>query len=158
MKKKVITLLVALLAIASGAWADDGVWVKLKDGSRQGFLFECSPTITYVGDNLVMNAGGASATYAIDNIEEIYFDDVPENATDITSTDVADKVIRATRNGARLTGFAAGTVVTVYDLGGRLLQQLQVGQDGTLSVDLTSQPKGTYVIKAEKSTLKIQTK
>ena len=157
MKKKLVTIIFALLAIASGASADDGVWVELQNGEKQGFVFADKPKITYETENLVLTSTEATATFPITDIKRIYFDDVATTVTTVNS-DGKGKVVRVTGNGAEFFGFAAGTPVAVYALSGKSLLQSQVGQDGTLTVNLSTLPQGTYIIRAEKSTLKIQTR
>ena len=39
MKKKLLTVLMAMCAAAASAWAGNGVWVERLDGTKQGFLF-----------------------------------------------------------------------------------------------------------------------
>lgn len=135
--------------------ADGGVWVELKDNTKQGFLFTDKPKITYGTDILVLTSTEATVEFPFADIKRLYFSDDIGTAVNHVTADVTDKVIRATHEGARLSGFEASTPVTVYSLGGKAVQRLQVGPDGTLIVSLASLPKGTYVINAEKSTLKI---
>ena len=158
MKKNIVTLLVALLATASGARADDGVWVERLDGTKLGFLFVDEPKITCDADILVLKTSSATVEFPIAELKRLYFSDDIVTGVGAANAGITSEIIRATRNGAELSGFAAGTPVTVYNLSGKSLRQLNVEQDGTLTVNLSTLPQGTYIIKAKKSTLKIQTK
>ena len=146
----------ALLAVATGVHADDGVWVEQNDGSKQGFLFADKPKITYEADSLVFTTADATTKFPVADLKRLYFDNDIVLSIGTVKAGSADKIVRATREGAELSGYAAGAAVAVYDLNGRLFQQLKVRQDGTLAVNLSALPQGVYVIKTEKTTIKIQ--
>lgn len=156
MKKRICTVMVTLLAAASIALASDGICVKLQDGTLNGFVFADQPKIDYdAEDNLVLTTKSTSVTFPLAEIKDIVINGNVETAINKVKADGKDKYIRATDNGAELYGYSVGTEVGIYDLGGKSLQQLQVNTDGKLTVNLSSRPKGTYIIKAEKSTIRV---
>ena len=155
--KKIFSLFIVLVLATSSAWADDGLWVERQNGSKQGFLFADKPVITYTADNLVMTTAKATAEFPIADIKQITFaDDVVNAIGQVRLADGTEQLIRVTAEGAQLSGFAPNTAVTLYDAAGRTVAKYKTATDGTLSVNLSAQHKGIYVIKADKSTLKIQ--
>ena len=157
MKRRFI-LFFALTTMFGSAMADDGVWVERLNGTKQGFLFAEAPKITYSGNDLVMTTTKATATFPLADVRRVYFHDTP---TSIDSQHVADAqspLIRVGSGGAALSGFSPDAPVEVFDAFGRLISRHKTSADGTLSVSLTAHPTGIYIIKAEKTTLKIQKK
>ena len=157
MKKKLLTVLMAMCAAAASAWAGNGVWVERLDDTKQGFLFTDKPVITYTAESLVMTTEKATAEFPFADVKRLSFDG------DITVVSVAEaktdsRLISVTADGAELSGFEAGTAVLVYDVMGHLVATCKTAADGALSISLAGYPTGVYIIKAEKSTLKIQNK
>ena len=152
--KKFFSLFIVLVLATASAWADDGLWVERQNGSKQGFLFADKPVITYTADNLVMTTVKATAEFPIKQIT--FADDVVNAIGQVRLADGTEQLIRVTAEGAQLSGFAPNTAVALYDAAGRTVAKYKTATDGTLSVNLSAQHKGIYVIKADKSTLKIQ--
>jgi hypothetical protein len=160
MRTKKFILILALLFVAIGSRAVNGVWVERIDGKKQCFLFADYPVITYTADHLVMTTTTATAEFPIAELRRYYFSgDGEAIATAIRNAEQPGgmaPLIRVTADGAQLSGFAPQTAVDIYDLGGRLLARRQTATDGTLTVSLSDQPKGIYIIKTNQTTLKIQ--
>ena len=151
--KKILLSLLLMLAATASAWADEGVIVQTTDGEEVGYIFDNEPVFTYEGDNLVVTSADANATYPMDEVAKVYFGDIANTGV----AEVANKqVVRFVQDGVELSGFAAGTAVSVYDLNGRLVSSLRTRADGTLNVSLAACEPGIYIIKADKSTLKIK--
>ena len=96
MKKNFVTLLVALLATASGARADDGVWVERLDGTKQGFLFVDEPKITCDADILVLKTSSATVEFPIAELKRLYFSDDIVTGVAPTNAGITSEIIRAT--------------------------------------------------------------
>ena len=160
MRTRKIILILALLAVSIGSKAVNGVWVERIDGRKQCFLFADYPVITYTADHLVMTTTTATVEFPITDLRRYYFTgDGEATATAIRNVEQSDgmaPLIRMTAGGAQLSGFAPQTAVDIYDTAGRLLDRRQTAPDGTLTVSLSDQPKGIYIIKTNQTTLKIQ--
>lgn len=159
LQKRLFTLLFALSSVVMCMWADKGVWVEQVDGTKQGFLFAEQPKITYSSAELVMTTSQLTATFPIADIKRLYFDDDVVNAIESAETDGGvQPVVRVTHAGIELSGFALGTKAQVYDMTGKMLKQLSINQNGRQTVSISDLPQGTYIIKIDKITLKIQAK
>lgn len=157
MKKKILTTLL-FLTTAAGAWAEEGVWVEMKDATKQGFLFADNPIITYTADNLVMTTTKVTAEFPFADISKLYFDgNITVSAVENASGENT-QIIRTTNGVVELSGFKGGTEVAVYDIMGKLIQLYETDADGNLSVDLATMSQGIYIIKAQQSTIKILNK
>ena len=158
-KRRILIPLLALFMAAPAVQADDGLWIEQKSGGRQGFTFEQQPVLSYDGDALVVKAGDVEASFPLENVARVYFaDDVTPttNAIEALPAGTNGQLIRVGKAQADLYGYAPGTAVSVYDTAGRQLSTLKADAQGRATVTLTALPQGTYIIKANQSTLKIK--
>ena len=154
MKKQVhfrfalIMLLSMVAMLGSSMTPDEGVWVELRDGTKQGFVFADKPVITYTTDKLIMTTAVATVDFLIADVGKLYFaDDVTTAIRNAASSEGMLPIIRITADGAQFSGFAPKTAVEIYNLGGQLLAHRQTDADGALMISLSAQPKGIYIIK-----------
>ena len=151
MKKLLLSLTILLAPLVS--WAEAGFYVATTSGTRVSFLFSEQLVWTYEGENLVVSTIDSSVEYPMSEVDMIYFDDVV--ATSLT--DVQDNErIRFVRNGVELSGFAANTTVSVYNLQGHQVGAYLTDASGSLNLYLDGFDQGIYIIQANKSTIKIK--
>ena len=157
-KKRISIFLISFTLALSGVMAEDGVCVEKTDGTKQVFLFSETPKITYSNDNLVMTTFNTSTTFPISEVSRFYFEEsnMPSGVVGLMEDDEQQPLIRVTETVAEFYGFNANTPVNLFDKMGRLLARDKTANDGTLSISLSDFPKGIYIIKAEKITIKIQ--
>ena len=158
MKKSL--LLFFLLVATLIARADEGVKtlclvVHTTDGSTVTYALPDKPVLSYEGATLVVTTDAVTANYPLADIERLDFEEV-EIVTSLQNVLASGRIIKATRGGARLMGFAAGTEVRVYGSDGKLLRTARTNAEGSLDLNLQNEPTGIYMIQAEKSTLKIK--
>ena len=138
------------------AWAEDGFYVVTTSGETAGFIFSEQPVWTCEGDNLVITCMNNTVVYPMDDVDCIYFDEIgsssPTGITEVKNTEL----MRFVRDGVELTGFAAYTTVTIYNLQGQLVGTYRTDGSGSLNISLADREQGIYIIKANKSTLKIK--
>ena len=148
-----VLLIFTLMLVSAVAWAEDGVVVETRGGVTVGYVFSETPVITYEGLDLVVTTSKTTAQYPIDDLARVYFDDVSITAIN----EVASKqIIRVVNDVVEMTGFAAGTVVNVYDINGRQIVAHQTDANGALTLSLAGCNQGVLIIKAGKSTLKVK--
>ena len=58
--------------------------------------------------------------------------------------------------GSKMSGLKAGSSVSVFTADGKTIQKTTVGEDGNAEIDFSKMPKGVYVVKTEKGSIKIQ--
>ena len=144
-----LTLMVASLA----AWAEAGFYVMDNQGVCVEYVFLDQPSWTFEGNNLVITTVESSVEYPMDDVAKIVFDDIVH--TGLNEVKV-DEMIRFVNGGVELAGFAANTAVTVYNLQGQQVATYRTGKAGSLNLSLDGLDQGIYIIKANKSTIKIK--
>ena len=151
MKKFILSLTLMVASLA--AWAETGFYVVDYQGNRVGYAFLSEPSWTFQGDNLVITTVEGSVEYPMDGVAQIVFDDiVPTGLNELNG----DEFIRFVNGGVELAGFAANTVITVYNLQGQQMATYRTGDAGSLNLSLDGLDQGIYIIKANKSTIKIK--
>ena len=154
MKKFLLSLTLMLATVA--AWAEDGFYVVTTSGEQAGFIFSEQPVWTCEGDNLVITCMNNTVVYPMDDVDCIYFDEIGSSSpTGITEVKNAE-LIRFVKDGVELSGFAAYTTVTIYNLQGQLVGTYSTDGSDSLNISLADREQGIYIIKANKSTLKIK--
>ncbi len=156
MKKKILLLLFAFLAMTQMVSAYNGLWLYKNDGTRLGFLFDEEVTMSYAVKSLVIQSKYATVEYPFEDVHKVEFADDVTSGVKSVKQSVASSTIRMTRYGIELSGFSAHTPVMVYDLSGRVLAQVYTDQAGAARVDMQTMPKGVYIVKAEKSSIKFK--
>lgn len=154
MKKFLLSLTLMLATVA--AWAEDGFYVVTTSGEQAGFIFSEQPVWTCEGDNLVITCMNNTVEYPMADVDCIYFDEIGSSSpTGITEVKNAE-LVRFVSDGVELTGFAANTPVTIYNLQGQLVGTYSTDGSGSLNISLADREQGIYIIHANKSTLKIK--
>ena len=155
MKKFLLSLTLMLAMVA--AWAEDGFYVVTISGEQAGFIFSEQPVWTYEGDNLVITCMNNTVEYPIADVDCIYFDEIGSTTPSTGVTEVRNtELVRFVRDGVELSGFAAFTTVTIYNLQGQLVGTYRTDETGSLNISLADREQCIYIIKANKSTLKIK--
>ena len=152
MKKILLSLTLMLATLA--AWAEAGFYVVTTTGVRTGFIFSEEPVWTFEGDILVIAGIETAVEYPMADVARIYCDDVA-TMTGITEVDNTE-LIRCDGDGVELSGFAANTTVTIYNLQGQHVGTYRTDESGSLNISLADRGHGIYIIHANKSTLKIK--
>jgi hypothetical protein len=152
MKKFLLSLTLMLATVA--AWAEGGFYVVTTSGDRTYYLFEDEPVLTFEGDNLVITCLGDAVIYPMSDLELMQFDE-DQHATKLTEIKNAE-LVRFAGDGVELSGFAAYTTVTIYNLQGQLVGTYRTDESGSLNISLADREQGFNIIKANKSTLKIK--
>ena len=151
MKKFILSLTLMVASLA--AWAETGFYVVDYQGNCVGYAFLSEPSWTFEGDNLVITTVEGSVEYPMDGVAQIVFNDiVPTGLKEFQ----VDEMIRFVNGGVELAGFAANTVVSVYNLQGQQVATYRTGEAGSLNLSLDGLDQGIYIIKANKSTIKIK--
>ena len=155
MKKFLLSLTLMLATMA--AWAEDGFYVVTTSGEQAGFIFSEQPVWTYEGDNLVITCLNNTVEYPMADVDCLYFDEIGSTTPTTGITEVKNaELIRFVSNGVELSGFAANTTVTIYNLQGQQVGAYRTDGSGSLNISLADSEQGIYIIHANKSTIKIK--
>jgi hypothetical protein len=135
--KRCLLLAVAVL-MGTVAMAEDGVIVKLKNGSEVGFVFISKPKIMPGAELSISTADGAVVNYDYSEVRSVSFGEVTSTGIDgVETSSSCDVVFRLLNDRLAVEGLSAGENVSVYTIGGQLLATEKQSADGTaLSVPL----------------------
>jgi hypothetical protein len=139
--------LVAVFAVSVGAMADDGVILKLKNGSEVGFVFTSKPKIKPGIELSITTAEGTSVSYDYAKVCSVTFGDVASTGIDdVTDSPACDVVFRLLDGKVVVEGLPAGESVSVYNVGGQLLVSKKQTIKGT-SLTLALDANGVLIIR-----------
>lgn len=144
--KRCLLLAVAVL-MSTVAMAEDGVIVKLKNGSKVGFVFISKPKIMPGAELSISTADGTVLNYDYAEVRSVTFGDVTSTGIDdVTVSPSCDVVFRLLDGRLAVEGLPAGENVSVYTIGGQLLATEKQSADGTvLSVPLDA--RGVLIVR-----------
>lgn len=152
-------ILCPLFCVTVPVMADDGIWVEKTDESKTGFIFNEEPVITFHGDELVITTSSSAACFPIDDIRRLSFGDVSLTGIDeITTGELKTPIIHIHEERVMIGGLRPGTAILAYSTGGNIVARTQADEEGNVAINLSSQPKGVYIISTSLSTFKIEKK
>ena len=137
MKRKLILLLLTAVA-AIGAQAQTKMILHQKSGGDVEIAFSDKPEATYEGEEIVITTTKALFRFPLSNLDSITYDEVG-------SDDGIESITQLSPD--------AGPS-RVYDINGRLIKTVPAGEP----VGFGTLPQGTYIIKNNYSSYKINKK
>lgn len=129
--------------------------VLTKNGTKTEFLLSEKPYVKFEGQNLRITSTKVDVTYALADVANFTYLNV--DATGITEfAKTEDPTEISYQEGTLvISQLKKGAVVSIYSLGGKLMQQLKADRNRTFRLNLSSLPKGVYIVKADTITYKI---
>ena len=132
-------------------------YVWMRDGEVHSYDLEERPEVTLGKPTFTLTTTNQTVEYVAANILRFTLED--ETVVDVT-TDIAmpekEDNIKFKTGILHITGCQQNSPVRIYDPTGKLLQSAQTDGDGNLSLSLSSLRAGVYIIRTEKTTIKIQ--
>ena len=152
-KKELLKLLLAsglmMSPLLSFATAEPKVVVETTTGSLYEFYIADNPRITYQ-DNLLVIQNEKDLSVSVNAADVKTFKFYSSSDTAIDGVEIGGKF------GSKMSGLKAGSSVSVFTADGKTIQKTTVGEDGNAEIDFSKMPKGVYVVKTEKGSIKIQ--
>lgn len=136
--KKLLSLLL-ITPMCIGALAQTKMILHQKAGGDVAILLADKPVATYEGDNLVITTTKTTLSFPVSNIKEATYQE------DNAATAIIESVTQLSPD--------AGPS-RIYDISGRLVKTVPA----TESLNLGSLPQGTYIIKNNNTSYKINKK
>jgi len=152
--KKVLLLLLLLTAVGmTGLKAQNSLTVTLADGTQHVYQLSERPEMLWEGDNVIISTATTELTVPRANFKGFSV----SNESAIKAFKNGGSRITISGDGQLLAeGLKAGTMLSIYDAAGRLLSQQTIAVSGRATVNLSHQPKGSYLVKIDhQPTLKI---
>lgn len=157
MKKRILSVVTCLVLGAVMSMAENVLVIHLSSGSDLRFvLLAEEPTISFVGENVVINTASTELVYDMDLVKSFSYEDAqtPTGVEGVKGNDGmkldGDRLV--------LSGLPVGSHVQVFTAAGQLSMSATVGSDGTATLSLSQLARGVYVVKAHQISTKITKK
>ena len=125
--------------------AEEGVILKLKNGTEVGFVFALKPRIVTASELSIITTDGTSINYDYSQIRNVSFGDV--NLTDINEISTCNKVAFRLYNGQlNVEGLRIGESVTVYNIRGETIITVKQSVQG-VALDVPLMEKGVLIVR-----------
>lgn len=147
---------IAMLAMSLCASAEGyrSVAVNLADGSKVEINLADELSASFDDENFIITGGEQDVTVPRSSIQSFTFSTKEISGIDEVGADVAAPVISGGM--MNFTGLPAGSVVAVYTPAGVLLRSEQA--EGDYSLELSTLPAGTVIVKVNNVAFKIATR
>ncbi len=154
---KLRTLFLAL-ALATAFFAKAEIITVVfytNDGQKIGYSISEKPVCKYTENNtrLLVTTTSTEMEYEVENLQKFVFSDEIINKID----EAPKKQGKLDNKGGILTfeGNKKGVILAVYTPDGVLVAKTSTDSAGKAQLSLQNQPKGVYIVKAGKTSLKI---
>lgn len=145
MRKKGL-LLMFLMLIAMGIYAEDGVVLLLRNGNSVKFAFSEKPVMV-TGNTLTMKTTSETVDYNYTEIKRSYFGEITSSIDEVRGNSKSESLFRMTPAGMEVTGLQQGEKVSVYTVSGKLVYSTK-STGSQLNINLPSD-RQVYVVKTD---------
>lgn len=132
------------------------------NGTTTEFALESFPVITIEGNNLVITHNGNQLTTALTGVQDYHFIEkkVTTSISSVPSNDPKNtsNTPQFSFSNAEVSGLKAGARVTIYNLNGTQISSVTADGEGRVALDLSSLPKGVYILRTPTKSFKFMNK
>ena len=153
LKKNLFAILALLFGVSMGVRADVVKYLVLNTADGQQVIaLADNPVMTVSGGVLKVSVGGVEkVSTSLDNVKNYMFQE--QSATAIREI-LADGY-QLSEGHVFMSNVKAGETIAVYSADSRRVSVQRVAADGRLDIDLTSLPKGVYIVKSPTTSIKV---
>ena len=121
------------------------------NGTKTEFALNSYPVITIEANDLVITCEGKKLSTALIGVQDYHFTE-KKVTTSISSFPANDPKGETTTpsfsfNNAEVSGLKAGARVVIYNLNGTQISSVTADDEGRVALDLSSLPKGVYILR-----------
>ena len=132
------------------------------NGTTTEFALESFPVITIEDNNLVITHNGNQLTTALTGVQDYRFIEkkVTAGISSVPSNDPknASNTPQFSFSNAEVSGLKAGARVAIYNLNGTQISSVTADGEGRVALDLSSLPKGVYILRTPTKSFKFMNK
>lgn len=132
------------------------------NGTKTEFALESFPVITIEGNNLVITHNGNQLTTALTGVQDYHFIEktVTTSISSVPSNDPKNEANtpQFSFSNAEVSGLKAGARVAIYNLNGTQISSVTADGEGRVALDLSSLPKGVYILRTPTKSFKFMNK
>ncbi len=143
-------LLILSVVGCLNASAQNALVLETNDGKTYSYVLAKKPQLTFNATEMLITSADASASFTRTDIKNFHFEEV------------ADAIKSAKADSQRMS-YLHGVVtvdgaenVILYDISGRQIMTKRAANGESVTIDLNSQPQGTYIVRSGKQSLKVQ--
>lgn len=153
LRKKLFAVLALLLGVSMGVRADVVKYLVLNTSDGQQVIaLADNPVMTISGDVLKVTVGGVEkVSTSLANVKNYSFQE--QRATAISEI-LADGY-NLSQGHVFMNNVKAGETITVYSADSRRVSAQRAAADGRVDIDLTTLPKGVYIVKTPNTSIKV---
>ena len=132
------------------------------NGTKTEFALNSYPVITIEANDLVITCEGKKLSTALTGVQDYHFIE-KKVTTSISSVPANDPKGETTTpsfsfNNAEVSGLKAGARVVIYNLNGTQISSVTADGEGRVTLDLSSLPKGVYILRTPTKNFKFMNK
>lgn len=131
--------------------------VSQTDGSESTFGLETNPVITYGKESIIVTCNGDVLELSLKDVADYHFK-VEKAATNVElikdKVDVEDKPHFSFEQ-AEFKGLKPRERVAIFSINGQLVKQVLADELGVAAIEMKALPKGIYIIKTARTSIKI---
>ena len=132
------------------------------NGTKTEFALESFPVITIEGNDLVITCKDQKVTTALTGVQDYHFTE-KKVTTSINNVPANDPKSEASTpsfsfSNAEVSGLKAGARVAIYNLNGTQISSVTADGEGRVALDLSSLPKGVYILHTPTKSFKFMNK
>ena len=132
------------------------------NGTKTEFALESFPVITIEDNNLVITHNGNQLTTALTGVQDYHFIEktVTTSISSVPSNDPKNEANtpQFSFSNAEVSGLKAGARVAIYNLNGTQISSVTADGEGRVALDLSSLPKGVYILRTPTKSFKFMNK
>jgi hypothetical protein len=147
MVKKVLFMLVCLLAYSVACQAATRLLVELKDGEVVTFDFADHPKAVFQGETLLVTSDALEVEYDFADVHQFTFEDEELTGVDKVALSAAD--VKFAPGTVTIKGTKPGSRVLAYTLQGIQYAAFTADGNGALEFSTADWPQGIYILKAD---------
>lgn len=132
------------------------------NGTKTEFALDSYPVVTIEANDLVITCEGKKLSTALIGVQNYHFTE-KKVTTSVSSVPANDPKGETTTpsfsfSNAEVSGLKAGARVAIYNLNGTQISSVIADGEGRVALDLSSLPKGVYILRTPTKSFKFMNK
>ena len=159
------TILFCTIGVQAQTEAKDSVWrrtlvVTTTDNQAQEFVLERGTHVGTIGAFLEVANADSVRYFMLNKIKRMNYSrkQVPTSIETVISKELQEIPFQLSDDGelTLLSQICEGATVSIYDLSGRIVSSSRSTGNGRITLSLTAQPAGVYILIIDRQSYKIQ--
>ena len=132
------------------------------NGTKTEFALDSYPVVTIEANELVITCKDQKLTTALTGVQDYHFIEkkVTAGISSVPSNDPKNASVspQFSFSNAEVSGLKAGAKVAIYNLNGTQISSITADGEGRVALDLSSLPKGVYILRTPTKSFKFMNK